>query len=171
MTEVPMLGTEMTGTRRLLSSKEEFVAAMVDVAELAVRNLAIMTRNLESGVYDDPKFVDTVKHLCLAQSYARIRVLVLNPHRTLRDGNRFVYLGRRLSTFIEFRHVSEQYQDHREAFLIADNAAVVFRSNADRWEGIADTNEPTMARHYLTIFDEIWAHSQPASEFRQLHVS
>ena len=48
---------------------------------------------------------------------------------------------------------------------------LVFRSNADRWEGIADTNEPTMARHYLTIFDEVWAHSQPASEFRQLQVS
>lgn len=161
----------MTGTRRLLSSKDEFLEAMVDVAGLAVRNLAIMTQNLESGVYDDVKFVETVKHMCLAQSYARIRVLVTNPYRTLRDGNRFVYLGRRLSTFIEFRHVSDQYKHHREAFLIADNSAVVFRSDADRWEGIADTDEPTMARHYLAMFDEIWAHSKPASEFRQLSIS
>ncbi len=144
---------------------------MISVAGQAGRSLAIMTRDLETGIYDDKHFIEAVKHLCLSRSYARIRVLVTNPHRTLRDGNRFVYLGRRLSSFIEFRHVHETYRDHNEVFMIADEHAVVFRSDADRWEGIADTNEPGVARRYLNTFDEIWAHSIPANEFRQLNIS
>ncbi len=170
-TRTGAMESEVTGTRRILSDREEFREAMVAVAGVAVRSLAIMTRDLESGIYDDPEFLDAVKHLCLSRSYARIRVLVTNPHRTLRDGNRFVYLGRRLSTFVEFRHVSEQHRDHNEAFMIADENALVFRADADRWEGISDTSEPTIARRYLNTFDEIWAHSKPAHEFRQLHIS
>ena len=53
---------ELTGTRRILSDREEFRQAMVAVAGVAVRSLAIMTRDLESGIYDDPEFLDAVKH-------------------------------------------------------------------------------------------------------------
>jgi hypothetical protein len=161
----------MTGTRQVLASDADFRDAMIAIARLAVRNIAIMTRDLPSIVFDDREFIDAVKHLCLSRSYARIRVLVTNPYRTLRDGNRFVYLGRRLSSFVEFRHVHQNYRDHNEAFMIVDNSALVFRADADRWEGIADANEPTIARRYLNVFDEIWAASIPAHEFRQLHIS
>jgi len=171
VTRASTFGQDLAGTRQILSDREEFRDAMITVAGLAVRSLAIMTRDLETGIYDDKQFIDSVKHLCLSRSYARIRVLVTNPYRTLRDGNRFVYLGRRLSSFIEFRHVHERYRDHNEVFMIADENALVFRADADRWDGIADTNEPGVARRYLNLFDEIWAHSIPAHEFRQLHVS
>jgi len=165
------IAQNVTGTRRVLSDREEFREAMVAVAKVAVRSLAIMTPDLETGIYDDRHFLDAVKHLCLSRSYARIRVLVTNPNRTLRDGNRFVYLGRRLSTFVEFRHVGEEHRRRNDAFMIADETALVFRADADRWEGIADTSEPTIARRYLNTFDEIWTHSNPAHEFRQLHIS
>ncbi len=171
ITRASTIGQDLASTRQILSDREEFRNAMIAVAGLAVRSLSIMTRDLEPGIYDDKQFIDAVKHLCLSRSYARIRVLVTNPHRTLRDGNRFVYLGRRLSSFIEFRHVHERYRDHKEVLMIADENALVVRADADRWEGIADTNEPSVAKRYLNTFDEIWAHSIPAHEFRQLHIS
>ena len=170
-TNASTIGLDLSSTRQILSDRDEFREAMISVAGLAVRSLAIMTRDLETGIYDEKRFIDAVKHMCLSRSYARIRVLVTNPYRTLRDGNRFVYMGRRLSSFIEFRHVHERYRDHNEVFMIADENALVFRADADRWEGISDTNEPSVAKRYLNTFDEIWAHSIPAHEFRQLHIS
>jgi len=157
-------------TRRVLSSKDEVRAAMVEVARLANRSITIMTLDLETNLYDHPHFLDAVKYLCLSRSYARIRVLITNPRRTIRDANRFVYLGRRLSSFVEFRNIHESHASHHEAFMIADESAIVFRSEADRWDGIADTHEPTMARHYLNIFDEIWAISPSSHEFRHLRL-
>ncbi len=160
----------VTSTRQVLSSMEDVRDAMIDVARTATRSIAILTQDLQTGVFDHPGFLNVVKHLCLSRSYARIRVLVSNPFRTLRDGNSFVYMGRRLSSFVEFRHVHETYRKHHEAFMIADDTALVFRADADRWEGIADTDAPRIAKRYLEVFDEMWAASESAQEFRQLHV-
>jgi len=162
--------TSIRPSRQILASREDVLSAMVTIASIATRNLAIMTQNLESDIYDRPEFVDAVKHLCLSRSYARIRVVVTNPHRTLRDGNRFVYLGRRLSSFVEFRHAGEQHRDLRQAFMIADQNGIVYRSDGDRWDGIIDTSEPAMARQHLGTFDEIWTAATPAHEFHQMHL-
>jgi hypothetical protein len=162
--------TSRNATRQVLASIDDVREAMVEIARHADCKLAILTQDLESEIFDHGPFVDMVKHMCLARRFARVRVLVSNPYRTLRDGNRFVYLGRRLSSFIEFRHVHESYRDHHEAFMIADESAIVFRTDADRWEGIADTAEPIIARRYLAVFDEIWAASAQATEFRQLRL-
>jgi hypothetical protein len=99
-----------------------------------------------------------------------VRVLIADPPRTARNGNKLVGLGRRLDTYIEFRNVHEDYRSHREAFLIADDVALLYRIDHARWEGIADTYEPAVARRYLTLFEEIWNASETARELRQLRV-
>ena len=43
------IAQNVTGTRRVLSDREEFREAMVAVAKVAVRSLAIMTPDLETG--------------------------------------------------------------------------------------------------------------------------
>ena len=64
----------------------------------------------------------------------------------------------------------EDLQRHPEAFCIADQTALVYRLQANRWEGIADTHEPAVARLYAKMFDEIWLASEVEMEFRQLGI-
>lgn len=161
---------EQTGTRRVLSGKREFAAAVADVAAVAARSLAIFTPDLEHGVYDTKPFLATVKRLVLSRSHARIRVLVSDPDRVQLSVNRFLHVGRRLSTFIEFRRLAESFQERGDAFLVADNVALVYRARADRWEGVADTREPRMARRYLGEFDQMWQHSETAQEIGELRI-
>jgi predicted GNAT family N-acyltransferase len=156
------------GTRRVLSGKEEFAEAATDVAGVATRSLAIFTPDLEHGVYDSVRFLEAVKRLVLSRSHARIRVLISDPGRVQHTVNRFLYIGRRLSTFIEFRHLPESFQDRKDAFLIGDDTALVYRANADRWEGMMDTREPRMAAVYLRQFEQMWQVSESASDLRQL---
>ena len=115
-------------------------------------------------------FLEVVKKLCLSQTYARVRVLIADPSRAIKNGNNFVHLGRRLNTYIEFRHVREDLRNHAESFCIADEIALVYRLQADRWEGIADTHEPAVAKLYGKMFDEIWQASEVEIEFRQLGI-
>lgn len=161
---------EQTGTRRVLSGKREFAAAVADVAAVAARSLAIFTPDLEHGIYDTKPFLETVKRLVLSRSHARIRVLVSDPDRVQLSVNRFLHVGRRLSTFIEFRRLAESFQERSDTFLVADNAALVYRARADRWEGVADTREPRMARRYLGEFDQMWQHSETAQEIGELRI-
>lgn len=157
-------------TRRLVTGKAELAGAVAEVAALATRSLAIFTPDLEHGVYDTPGFLEAVKRLVLSRSHARIRVLISEPGRVQHSVNRFLYVGRRLSTFIEFRELPRQFQGRADAFMIADRAALVYRSRADRWQGIADTREPRMAQHYLAEFDEMWQRSENAGRLRELGI-
>ena len=108
------------------------------------------------------------KRLVLSQTYARVRVLIADPSRAIKNGNNFVHLGRRLNTYIEFRHVREDLRTHAESYCIADETALVYRLDASRWEGIADTYEPAVSKVYGKTFDEIWQASEVELEFRQL---
>lgn len=158
------------GHRRVVSGIEDTLAAALEVAATASRCLSILTPDLEPGIYDHERFLDVVKKLVLAKRFARVRVLISDPPRTVRNGNRLVSLGRRLNTHIEFRNVNEDYRHHREAFLLADDCALLYRVDHSRWEGIADTYEPAVARRYLGLFEEIWTASETARELRQLRV-
>ena len=158
------------GRRWVISTREEMRQAVVDVAREATRKVSIFTHDLEPGSYDDPEFLEVIKRLVLSQTYARIRVLIADPARAIKNGNNFVHLGRRLNTYIEFRHVREDLRTHSESFCIADETALVYRLQANRWEGIADTYEPAVARLYGKMFDEIWLASEVEMEFRQLGI-
>jgi hypothetical protein len=158
------------GRRWVISTKEEMRLAVIDVAKEAKRKLAIFTHDLDPGIYDDPDFLEVVKHLVLSQRYARIRVLIADPSRAIKNGNAFVNLGRRLNTYIEFRHVREDLRTHGESFCIADENALVYLLQHARWEGIADTYEPAVAKLYGRMFDEIWQASEVEIEFRQLGI-
>ena len=158
------------GKRWVISTKDEMRQAVTDVAREAERRVSIFTHDLEPGIYDDPDFLEVIKRLVLSKTYARIRVLIADPSRAVKNGNNFVHLGRRLNTFIEFRHVREDLRTHAESFCIADETALVYRLQASRWEGIADTYEPAVAKLYSKMFDEIWLASEVEMEFRQLGI-
>jgi hypothetical protein len=165
-----MHNAKARSTRMVLSTRAEVRAAVVEVASLATRSMVIFTHDLEPDIYDHDDFLETLKRFILARSFARIRVLIVDPSRAMKHGNRFVTIGRRLNSYIEFRNVKEEYRDHPEAFCIADESALVYRVDANRWEGIADTCEPAVARGYLQTFDEIWNASEVSAELRQMHL-
>ena len=158
------------GKRWVISTREEMRQAAIDVAREASRRVSIFTHDLEPGIYDDPDFLEVIKRLVLSKTYARIRVLIADPTRAIKNGNNFVHLGRRLNSYLEFRHVREDLRTHAEAFCIADETALVYRLQAGRWEGIADTYEPAVANLYGKMFDEIWLASEVEVEFRQLGI-
>ena len=162
--------TREKGRRWVISTKDEMRKAVIDVAKEASRRVSIFTHDLEPGIYDDPDFLEIIKKLVLRQTYSRIRVLIADPSRAIKNGNNFVHLGRRLNTYIEFRHVREDLRTHSETFCIADESALVYRLQHEKWEGIADTYEPSVAKLYGQMFDEIWQASEVEIEFRQLGI-
>jgi len=96
-------------------------AASVQVANTATRLLAMYTRDLEPLVYDQPKFIDAIKKLVLARGYAKVRVLIADPAKTVYESSRFIGLARRITSYIEIRHAHTDFRVNRAAFLIADD--------------------------------------------------
>jgi hypothetical protein len=158
------------GIRQMLTSVAEVRAAVIQVTGVANRTLSILTHDLEPDVYDHDDFLETLKKFILARTFARVRVLILDPARVLLSASRFVAMGRRLKSDIEFRRVLPELSGHPEAFFIADEHALVYRARAETWDGISDTYEPAVARMYLSKFESIWNACEIEPEVRQLQI-
>jgi len=125
-------------TLTVLTSLAEVRAAVNEIAATAQRLISIYTPDLEPDLYDQTAFLEVIKHFVLTRSFSKVRVLLAEPTRVMRDSNRFVAPQRASS------------------YLIADDRAIVYRMRADTWDGIADINNPSAARVYLQEFDQVW---------------
>ena len=150
----------------VLSTLAEARAAVNEIAATAQRLISIYTPDLEPDLYDQTPFLEVVKHFVLARSFAKVRVLLAEPTRVMRDSNRFVAMGRRLSSCIDIRYVAAQSPQRASAYLIADDRAIVYRMRADTWDGVADSNNPPVAKLYLQEFDAVWNASAPEHGLR-----
>jgi hypothetical protein len=157
-------------TRTILTTMPEVRQASLQVAKSAQRLLSIFTQDLEPEVYGEEPFLEAIKRLVLAKSYAKVRVLLADPSRAVVDGNRFLSLARRLTSCIDLRSMSLEYPASAGAFIIADDKALVYRLQAARWDGISDMNDPAVSRRYLNFFDEVWHASAPDYRLRQVHL-
>ncbi|MGO9853286.1 MAG: hypothetical protein ACLPTM_16950 [Steroidobacteraceae bacterium] len=149
----PRQGAE---TLTVLTSLAEVRAAVNEIAATAQRLISIYTPDLEPDLYDQTPFLEVIKHFVLTRSFSKVRVLLAEPSRVMRDSNRFVAMGRRLSSCIDIRYVAAHSPQRASAYLIADDRAIVYRLRADSWDGVADINNQQAARAYLQEFDQVW---------------
>jgi hypothetical protein len=155
-----------TGTRSVIATLDEYRAAVAELATRAQRSLSIYTPNLEPVLYDQDSFLEPVKRLVLARGHARLRVLISDPARAQREGNRFMQMARRLTSFIELRNVPPEYRNNPASFIVADDRAIAYRQQATQWDGIAEFDDQSIVRRHLAYFDEVWAVSLIQPEMR-----
>jgi len=155
-------------SRIIVSTMLEVREASLKVAKSAQRLLSIFTQDLEPLIYGEEPFLEAIKRLVLARSYAKVRVLLADPSRAMVDNNKFLILARRLTSCIDLRAMTPEFSANAGAFIIADDRALVYRLRADRWDGISDMNDPGVVRPYLNFFDEVWQMSMQESQMRQM---
>ena len=140
------------------------------LAQQATRSMRIFTRDLDPAILDRVDFIDACKRLALRSRYARIEILAFNSASIIRRGHRLIELARALSSRIEIRRPEQQYQKHIQAFITFDEKGYIYRTYADRFEGIANYNNARATRQHEKLFKEIWARSHVDSEMRSLHI-
>jgi|SRR5215469_15098230 len=164
-----MEASESTTFRRLTSLGDNREAA-VDVAVAAKRELVLFTRDLDPLIYDEEPFLKAVQALATRSRLSRIRVVSIDPGPAIRAGHRLIILAQRFSSFIEIRRASREHTDMPETFLVADDAALLYRPVATQYEGYVDLAAPPAARQCLKSFAGVWEEAEPDAEFRQLGI-
>ncbi len=161
---------EADNVRSILTSLSDVREASLRMALAAQRQLCIYTQDLESTVYGEEAFIEAIKRLVLARSYAKVRVLLADATRAVMDGNRFLLLARRLTSCIDLRLINSASPEGAGAFMIADDRATLYRLQAHGWEGICDMNNPSVTRRYMNFFEEAWAQSSTDQQLRTLRM-
>jgi hypothetical protein len=150
----------------VVNSLEEMQTVVNRIAASAQRLMSIYTPDLEPHLYDQTEFLDIVKRFVLGRNFAKVRVALGDGSRLLRDGNRFVAMGRRLTSYIDIRVMQTPVPQSAAAYIIADDRAIALRTSTQAWDGIADFNNPPIAKLHLAEFDSVWTANQPAPALR-----
>ena len=93
-------------------------------------------------------------------------MLISNPSRVSREGNRFMMMARRLTSYIDLRNVAPEYRNNPCSFIVADDKAIAYRQQSSSWEGVVEFNDAAVVKRHLAFFDEVWAGSLIQPEMR-----
>ena len=151
---------------QIVSTLEEMRGVINQVAASAQRMMSIFSPDLEPDVYDQTPFLDILKRFVLARNFAKVRILLTDRTRMIRDGNRLVAMSRRLTSYIEMRPITRPENLHLHSFIIADDKAIAIRLRNGEWSGVTDMANVAAARQQLADFDVIWQANVPDYGFR-----
>jgi len=154
----------------LLADRSSIRAAGVQLADLARRELLIVSRDLDPDLYDQRPFLDAVRRLALATPRTPVRVLVTEPRLPVIGGHRLIELTRRLGSRISIRRVADDFRDRVDSFLVTDARGYCLHRVADRQRARMELDAPREARRLRTTFEQIWEQSDGDSELRQLYL-
>ena len=154
---------------RVLSTLAEVCQSTAAVAATGQRLISIFTPDLEPPLYDNPQVIEVLKRFVLSHSFAKVRILVRDHTRHSGSSNRFMSMAKRLTSYLEIRNLLPEHYHYTSSYCIADDRGIVYRLNAERWEGIALVNNPTVARQYLAEFDVAWHASGEQYQRRTAH--
>ena len=166
---IPAPRPALPETLHVLSTFDEVSAATESVLSSGQRLISIMTPDLEPEIFDQPAMLEIIKRFVLGRSFAKVRVLMRDTARLSNGANRFIAMAHRLTSYLEIRIRAPQYRELTAAYCIADERAIVYRPRADKADGLAGFNNPTIARQYLQDFDAIWLASAP--EEREVRIA
>ncbi|MCW8962323.1 MAG: hypothetical protein OQL16_00910 [Gammaproteobacteria bacterium] len=154
----------------MLENSADHIAITDHMIAQASRSIRIFTRNLDPVIYDRESILDACKRLALRSRYSRVEILAFDTQSIIHKGHRLVELARTLSSSIEIRRPEKQYEKHLHAFITFDETAYIYRTYADRYDGIANYNDPRETREHEKLFKQIWARSHVDAEFRSMRI-
>ncbi len=171
MEDFDELEPDVTTEPVALSTVEDTRLAALTLARQARRRILIFTRDLDPPLYNNLLFTTALLNLILrSKHHAQIRILVQDPDHAVKHGHRLLDLCRRFSSFIEARRLPEEYRNHPEAFLIADETGLLHWRYADRYEGTVNYSAPRAASELARFFTNVWELSVPDPELRSLQL-
>ena len=164
----PVLGRD--GGPQGLSGRLAIREASLQLAAQAQRSLALLSRDLEAPIYDNPEFVAAVRRLALRRQQLQVRVLLLDPAQAIRGGHRLLPLLQHLSSRCEVRGIPEDLPARVDAFLVVDSQGYIRRPLADDWSATADFRAPPEARRLEAEFQALWDRAEPHPGLRRLYL-
>ncbi len=144
-----------------IESNQQVTITMITQTQL---HLDILSRDFDPDIYDNQDCCDAVEQLALRSRYSRIRILLHHPNKAAKRGHRIIYLGRRLGSLIQFRHLAEIHQSIQETFLLADEIGLIYRPYADSLSATINFKNHPQVKELLLRFEKLWQASEPDPE-------
>jgi len=151
-----------------LSTVEQNRDASLMLVRQARHTLDIVCRDFDHALYDNNEFYDAVKLLATSSPKAKIRILIQDSSKAVKQGHRIVELARRLTSFINIRIQEHQFKEFNEAWLIVDSRAWIRRTFADKYQAELDCSAARVLKEIGNVFTGMWNQAKHDPNLRRL---
>ncbi|MCC5885961.1 MAG: GNAT family N-acetyltransferase [Gammaproteobacteria bacterium] len=165
--EHPALGDHPNDTR-MLEGKGALAAAILELCERARREILILAQDLDPALFDSVELNEALSRFARRNEQTKVRILVHDITRMVRDGHRLLTLSRRLPSSISIRLVHPDMQDRSENMVLADRTGLVVQPQFDTERGFANLNDAPLTRQYGDVFDRLYDRSLTDPNLRQM---
>ena len=141
---------------RLLETLADFQAHALKAVQSGRRHLCVLSETLDSPLYNTDEFRDAVRVLVTQDRYATARFLVKDIKPLVEHGHRLLQLARRLAGKVEVRKLTEPPQNDRCAWLIVDNATLLYKQDEAIYSGYVDYAAAPKCKLLLEEFTNLW---------------
>ena len=122
----------------------------------ARRSLCIYSADLEPWLYHHSSIQEACTRFLLASPKNRLRILVKDISRAVKQGHRLLGLSRRLSSNLHIRKLHPDHPAEEVAFLLADERGLLLRPDSAQCAGYALYQDPARVRLRQAQFDQAW---------------
>lgn len=138
------------------SRPEEAQAHALALLQQSRSSLCLYTPDLEPWLYNHSSVQDACTRFLLASPKNRLRILVRDVSRPVKQGHRLLNLAQRISSNLHIRRLNPDHPSEEVAYLLADARGLLLRSHPEDFAGYALYNDPGRARLQQTLFDQAW---------------
>jgi hypothetical protein len=140
----------------LLDELADFQAQALKMASEARRQICILSETLDAPLYNTDEFRDAVRRFATKDRYTQARFLVKNTKPMIEHGHCLLQLARRLSGKVDVRKLTEAPQNTHHAWLIVDNATLLYKHDEDAYNGYADYAAAPKCKLLVEEFTNLW---------------
>ena len=148
------------------SQPAEARAHALAMLQQAQRSLCIYSNDLEPWLYHHSSIQEACTRFLLANPKNRLRILLRDASRAVKQGHRLLTLSRRLSSNLQIRKLHPDYPAEEVAYLLADDRGLLLRPELDQFAGYALYQDPARVRLHQAQFDQSWETSISDPELR-----
>jgi len=164
---------ERTGNIEQDSHFTELDSARYFINQLCQQTLKIIrifTPDLEAALYDNEEFTKNLLNMVRGNRHAKIQILTLETASASRRGHALLRLAHELTSTIEIRIPTEEYQQTGVAFMLSDTSGFVFRPDSKEYNGIYNPGCKSRSQKLAEIFTSMWEHAETDLQSRRLHI-
>jgi hypothetical protein len=138
------------------SRPEQAQAHALALLQQARFSLSVYSPDLEAWLYSHRSVQEACTQFLLANPKNRLRVLVRDVGKPVKQGHRLLNLARRITSNLHIRRINPDHPSDESAYLLADDRGLLLRELPEQYAGYALYNDPGRVRQRQTQFDQAW---------------
>ncbi|HSX71434.1 MAG TPA: histone acetyltransferase HPA2 [Pseudomonas sp.] len=135
---------------------EQAQAHALALLQQAQFSLCLYSPDLEAWLYSHSSVQDACARFLLASPKNRLRILVRDAGKPVKQGHRLLNLAQRITSNLHIRRINPDHPIDESAYLLADDRGLLLREVAEQYAGYALYNDPGRVRQRQAQFDRAW---------------